>query len=589
MRRVLLPAALLVAALSAAPRAADACTNFLVTRGASADGSTMITYAADAHDLYGYLQYTPAGRHPAGSMRDVYEWDTGKYLGKIKQAPVTYAVVGNMNEHQVSVGETTFGGRKELEHGKGIIDYGSMMYIALERSKTAREALKVMVDLVTEHGYMSEGESISVSDSKEVWIFEIISRGPDTKGALWVARKVPDGYVCSHANKPRIRQFPLNDPQNTMYAKDVIQFARKKGWFSGRDEDFSFADMIDPPRAKNVRTCDSRVWSFFKSVAPSQKIPIDYVLGKEGAKPLPLWIKPDKKLTPHDLMEAMRDHFEGTPMDLSKGAGAGPHALPYRWRPLFWKVDGVEYMNERATSTQQTGFSFIAQARAWLPSTIGGIFWFGVDDTNSTVYVPIYAGVRDAPKAFSLGTVGHASKQVQDVAFTNFSWDLAFWVFNAVANYAYGRYDEIMVDVKKVQRELEGSFFARQPEIDEAALKLHKQAPSLARDFLTDYSAKATAMTMERWRKLFGDLVVKFMDGNTKDAAGKAQHPGYSEQWRRRVAKDCGDFCKTPHYRNEPPDEEAKPAPLPRCPAPEPTKLPKPAPPAPPIPVATPR
>jgi dipeptidase len=588
MRR-LLPAALLVAALAAAPRAADACTNFLVTRGASTDGSVMITYAADAHDLFGYLQYTPAGRHPAGSMRDVYEWDTGKYLGKIKQAPVTYAVVGNMNEHQVAIGETTFGGRKELEQGKGIIDYGSMIYIALERSKTAREALKVMVDLVTEHGYASSGESISVSDPKEAWIFEIISRGPDQKGALWVARKVPDGYVSAHANKPRIRQFPLNDPQNTMYAKDVIQFARKKGWFNGRDEDFVFNEMIDPPRAKNVRTCDSRVWSFFKTVAPSMKIPIDYVLGKEGAQPLPLWIKPDKKLSQHDLMEAMRDHFEGTPLDLSKGVGAGPHALPYRWRPLFWKVDGVEYMNERSTSTQQTGFSFVSQSRAWLPNPIGGIFWFGVDDSNSSVYVPIYVGVREAPKAFSLGTVGHAPKQVQDVAFTNFSWDQAFWVFTAVANYAYGRYDEIMVDVKKAQRDLEGHFLARLPEVDEAALKLHKQAPALARDFLTEHSNKMTTMTMARWRKLFGDLVVKYMDGNTKDAAGKATHPGYSEAWRRKVAKECGAHCQVPHYRNEPKDEghgPPKPAacpPAPVCPkAPEPTKLPKPDAPLPP-------
>jgi dipeptidase len=576
--------ALLVIGL-AAPRAADACTNFLVTRGASADGSTMITYAADAHELFGYLQYTPAGRYPAGTMRDVYDWDSGKYLGKIKQAPVTYSVVGNMNEHQVAIGETTFGGRKELQDGKGVVDYGSMIYIALERSKTAREALKVMVDLVTEHGYVSAGESLSVSDPKEVWLFEIISRGPDQKGALWVARKVPDGYVTAHANKPRIRQFPLNDPQNTMYAKDVIQFARKKGWFNGRDEEFSFADTIDPPRAKNVRTCDSRVWSFYKSVAPSLRIPVDYALGRDGAKPLPLWIKPDRKLTPRDLMELMRDHFEGTPMDLSKGVGAGPHGLPYRWRPLFWKVDGVEYMNERSTSTQQTGFSFVTQSRAWLPNAIGGVYWFGVDDSNSSVYVPIYAGVREAPKAFSLGTVGQAPKHVQDAAFTRFSWDMAFWVFNVVANYAYGRYDEMIVDVKKVQRELEGGFLARQPDVEEAALRLHKQAPSLARDYLTDYSNKQTEMVMSRWRKLFEQLVVRYMDGNLKDEHGKVHHPGYSEQWKRRIAKDCGASCQVPRYRNEPKDDEAKPAApkcpppvAPKCPGPEPSKLPKPAP-----------
>jgi dipeptidase len=567
MRR-LLPAALLAVALAAPPRGADACTSILVTRGASTDGSTMITYVADAHDFFGELQHTPAGRHAPGAMRDVFEWDSGKFLGRVKQAPVTHAVVGNMNEHQVAISETTFGGRKELEHSKGIVDYGSMIYIALERGRTAREAMKVMADLVAEYGYPSEGESLSVSDPREAWIFEIISKGPGRKGAVWVARRVPDGYVSAHANRPRIRQFPLHDPQNTLYSQDVISFAREKGWFKGRDEEFSFADTYDPPRARNLRTCDARVWRVFTRVAPSLKIPIDYVLGKDGAKPLPLWVKPDRKLSPHDVMELMRDHFEGTPLDLGKGVGAGPHALPYRWRPLTWKVDGVEYMNERSTSTQQTGFSFVAQSRAWLPHAVGGLQWFGVDDTYSTVYVPIYASIREAPKPFAAGTA----------SFRQFSWESAFWVFNFVANYAYGRYDEMIRDIQKVQRELEAGFLARQPEVEDAAMKLYRQAPALARDFLTDYSGKQAAATVARWRKLGETLIMKYLDGNMRDEKGNVTHPGYSEEWRRRVARDCGDHCKVGRLRGEPPPDEPK-APEPaKVPAPEPTKLPKPAP-----------
>ncbi|MCK4344163.1 MAG: C69 family dipeptidase, partial [Bacteroidales bacterium] len=340
-----------------------ACTNFLISKGASKDGSTMITFSADSHVLYGELYFTAAADHLPGEMLDIYEWDTGKYLGQIKQVPHTYSVVGNMNEHQVSIGETTWGGRSELRDSSAIMDYGSLMYVTLQRAKTAREAIKIMGDLVEEYGYYSSGESFSVSDPNEVWIMEIIGKGPDNKGAVWVARKVPDGYICAHANQARITQFPLNDKENCLYAKDIISFAREKGYFKGKDKDFSFVDAYAPLDFGALRFCEARVWSMFRRAAPSLNLSTDYVNGVKGAKPIPLWIKPDEKLSVRDVMELMRDHFEDSEFDLTKGIGAGPFSLPYRWRPLTWEVDSVHYCNERATSTQQTGFSFVAQAR----------------------------------------------------------------------------------------------------------------------------------------------------------------------------------------------------------------------------------
>ena len=515
--------------------AALACTNFLITRKASADGSTMITYAADSHEMYGDLVHRAAAVHPPGATRDVYEWDTGKFLGKIPQARRTYTVVGNINEHQVAIGETTYGGRKELKDPRGVIDYGSMMYIALERARTAREAIKVMTDLVAKHGYYSSGESMSISDPKEVWIFEIIGKGPKNKGAVWVARKVPDGYISAHANQARIGKFPQNDRRNTLYARDVISFARKKGYFTGKDKDFSFADAYSPMTYGAARICEARVWAFFRRAAPSQKLRYDWVKGTE--KRLPLWIKPDKKLSVRDVMALMRDHFEGTPLDLSKGVGAGPFSLPYRWRPLTWKLnkkDKVKYLNERATSTQQTGFSFVSQSRVWLPGPIGGVLWFGVDDTYSTVYVPMYAGIRKAPTAFAVGTG----------TFKRFSWSSAFWVFNWVANQAYSRYSDKIKDIQKEQRALEGHFFAVQPEVERAAMNLHKSAPELARDYLTRYSARQTERTMKRWKKLGQHLLVKYLDGNVRNEKGKVTHPGYPAAWYRRLVKERGDHIR---------------------------------------------
>lgn len=527
-----------------------ACTNFLITKGASVDGSTMITYAADAHVLYGELYHTPAARHMPGEMLKVYEWDTGKYLGDIKQVPETYTVVGNINEHQVAIGETTWGGRHELVDPKGGVDYGSLMYIALQRAKTAREAISVMTELVAEYGYYSSGESMSVSDPNEVWIFEIIGKGPSgedesRRGAVWVARKIPDGYISGHANSARIRQFPQNDPENTLFAPDVISFAREQGFYEGSDADFSFADAYAPADYGAVRFCDARVWCMFRRAAPSIQISSDWVTGVDGAEPIPLWIKPDRKLGVHDVMEFMRDHFEGTELDMTQDIGAGPYELPYRWRPLTWEHEGEEFFNERATSTQQTGFSFVTQSRSWLPDPVGGILWFGVDDTYSTVYIPMYCGISRVPHSFAVGTG----------SFTEFTWDSAFWVFNHVSNYSYLRYRDMIKDVQIVQRELEGRFLADQPAIDEAAKALYEKSPRLAVDYLTDYSCRAGDDTVKRWRKLGEELLFKYLDGNVKDEHGKVTHPGYPESWYERVAKATGGHLVMKKLKAE---EEAK-------------------------------
>jgi dipeptidase len=539
------------------PSAALACTNFLVSRGASADGSTMITYAADSHVLYGELYHTPAARHAPGSTLEIHEWDTGKHLGRIPQVPETYEVIGNMNEHQVVIGETTYGGREELRDPKAILDYGSLMYISLQRARSAREAIRVMTELVAEHGYYSEGESFSISDPNEVWIMDLIGKGPEDKGAVWVARRVPEGYISAHANQARIRTFPLKDKRDTLYAPDVISFARKKGYFNGRDEEFSFADAYAPLNFTGLRICEARVWAFFRRAAPSHKDTWSaWIQGDEKAERLPLWIKPDRKLTPHDIMEMMRDHFEDTPFDLSQGPGAGPYALPYRWRPLTWKVDEVEYFNERSTSTQQTGFSFVSQSRAWLPGPIGGVLWFGVDDTASTVYVPMYAGIRQVPEPFAVGTGD----------FQTFTWESAFWVFNWVSNWAYSRYSDMIADIRIVQGELEGSFLGRQAEVEKAALQLYRQAPELARDYLTRYSDEQARRTVNRWRQLGQELLVKYLDGNKRDEHGKVTHPGYPKAWYERIVRERGEHFKMRRLSNEP--EPKKEEPKKDCPCP---------------------
>lgn len=547
-----------------------ACTNFLFTKGATKDGSTMITYVADSHVLYGELYYRPAMDYPEGAMFDVHEWDTDRFLGKIKQVRHTYSVIGNMNEFQVAVGETTYGGRSELQHQPtATMDYGSMMFIALQRAKTAREAIKIMVDLVANYGYCSEGESFSISDPNEVWIMEMIGKGKGEKGAVWVARKVPDGYICAHANQARITTFPLENKKNSIsydnidkisnpdidcvYASDVISFARKKGYYKGKDKDFSFSDTYAPVNFESARWCEARVWEMFRRVNKSMDKYKAYAEGnvikdKNGyaKNRLPLWIKPDKKLSVHDVMELMRDHFEGTDLDMTKDIGAGPFKLPYRWRPLSWKVDSVEYCNERATSTQQTGFSFIAQGRSWIPNPIGGIFWFGIDDTYSNVYVPMYCGMTRVPESYAVGNGDMLT----------YSDNSAFWTFNLVSNLTYLKYNVMIKDVQKVQKKLENKFIAFTPAVDKAAAELYKTNKDLAREFITEYSCNQGNNTVRRWKKLAQYLLVKYKDGNVmKEKNGKFEkdkygnpvypsQPGYPEWWYKIIIEKTGDHFK---------------------------------------------
>jgi dipeptidase len=554
MKRAFVLALVMVA--GAGVKVSNGCTNFLISRGATVDGSAMITYAADSHTLYGELYFFPAKDHAPGSMRDVTEWDTGKFLGRIPEPAHTYSVVGNMNENQVAIGETTFGGREELQKQSGaIVDYGSLMYIALQRSRSAREAIKVMTDLVDKYGYASEGESFSISDPNEVWIMEMIGKGEGEKGAVWVAQRVPDGYICGHANQARITTFPMNDEENCMFANDVISFAREKGWYDGLNKDFSFSDVYAPVDFSGARFSDARVFAGFNKVCSTMKQYEAYALGnvkhdgehKFPSNRMPLWVKPDKKLSVQDVMSMMRDHYEGTALDMTKDAGAGPYKLPYRWRPLTFKVDSANYVNERAISTQQTGFSFVAQSRAGLPNPIGGIIWFGVDDTYSTCYVPMYCGITAVPECFKVGNGD----------LLTFSETSAFWTFNTVANFAYLRYDSMIADVQKVQKSLEDKFVAYTPSVDMAAQNLWnsgKKKETL--QFLTDYSvAQANGMTSE-WKKLSQYLIVKYIDGNIKKEKDGAfertetgmpaspDQPGYPDWWKKVIVNTTGDHLK---------------------------------------------
>ncbi|HEX2937189.1 MAG TPA: C69 family dipeptidase [Bacteroidales bacterium] len=527
-------------------QSAFACTNYIVTRGASADGSVMITYAADSHTLYGELYYRPAKDYPKGALLEITEWDTGKPLGKIKQVPHTYSVIGNMNEHQLAIGETTFGGKPELQDTTGIIDYGSLIYITLQRAKTAREAIKIIGELTDEYGYCSEGESFSIADKNEAWILEIIGKGPGNKGALWVAARIPDGYVSGHANQARIQTFPLNDPENCLYAKDVISFARTKGWFKGEDKEFSFSDTYAPVDFSGARFCEIRVWSMFNKVNSDMAQYWDYATGHNLTKRMPLFIKPDRKITVSDMMGFMRDHLEGTELDMSKDFGAGPFGLPYRWRPLTWESDSVTYCNERATATQQTGFSFVAQSRSWLPDPVGGILWFGVDDAASSVYTPMYCGMNKIPQPFAEGNGDMLT----------YSESSAFWAFNFVANFCYLRYNVMIEDVKKVQHEMESKFIKETAEVDKTASALLKTDRSKAIAYLTGYSVKAGNSTFNRWKELGHYLLIKYIDGNIKkekdgkflyngyNQAAAPLQPGYPENWKRKVAEDTGDKLK---------------------------------------------
>jgi dipeptidase len=533
------------------------CTNLLVTKGASADGSTMVTYNADSHSLYGELYYKPAKDYPAGTMMEVYSWDESKYLGNIRQTLHTYSVVGNINEHQLVIGETTFGGREVLQDTLAKIDYGSLIYITLQRARTARAAIDTLASLMKDYGYNSVGETFSIADPNEVWIMEIVGKGSPkiikdskgniigtkyNKGAVWVAQRVPDGYISAHANQSRIRQFPLNDPKNCVYAPDVISFARENGWFKGEDKNFSFVDAYAPPTFEAVRFCEARVYSIFRRAAPSLNLSAAYARGDDDAQPYPLWIKPDKKLAVSDAIALMRDHFEGTEFDLTNDIGSGPFHCPYRWRPLTWKVDTIEYFNERAISTQQTGFAFVSQSRSWMPDCAGGVLWFGVDDTYSNVYIPMYCSMTRIPHSFAEGN-GSMFK---------YSETSAFWTFNFVSNWAYTRYSDMITDIKKVQSELEGKFIASQAGIEQTAVELvNAGKEESAIKFLNDYSVKQADSTVVRWKQLGNELLVKYMDGNMKDEKNNVKHPPYSEQWYKTIIQQTGDRFKVKKLKGE--------------------------------------
>ncbi len=537
---------LLCAAMAMASSAAMACTGLIAAPGATADGSTLITYAADSHTLYGEIYYKPATDHPKGTMRQVVEWDTGKPLGEIPEISHTYTTIGNMNEHGLAITESTWGGRPELA-GSGIIDYGSLIYITLERARTAREAIKTMTDLVNTYGYASEGESFTIADPTEVWIMEMIGKGKTDKGAVWVARRIPDDCISGHANHSRIHRFPLKDKSgHTIYSPDVIKFARKMGYFNGKDEDFSFSRAYAITDGGALRGCDGRVWAFYNKFAPdSVQRYLDWVLRGEG-DPLPLWIRPAATITPSDMKWMMRDHFEGTPMDMTKDVGAGPYKVPYRWRPLTYEVDSVEYSHERAIATQQTGFSLVAQLNDKAPRQMRGVLWFGVDDANTCVYIPMYCCLKAAPHEFAQGNGD----------LYNLRWDAAFWVTNFVANQAYNRYSQMIPDIRRVQCALEDSI---QSEVDILYREVASLDPDVAADFLNSHSADWSKKYTDRYRELGEYLLVKYLDGNVKkERDGQfartpygmpeyPQFPGYDERYYRSIATDPdgGDRLKT--------------------------------------------
>ena len=522
-----------------------ACTNLLVGKLASSDGSTMVTYSADSYALYGELYHWPAATYSAGTMLDVYEWDTNKFLGKIPQVKQTYNVTGNMNEHQLCIGETTWGGREELVDTTGIIDYGSLIYITLQRAKTAREALKVMTDLVAEYGYYSGGESFSVVDKNEVWVLEMIGKGVGNKGAVWVAVRIPDDCISAHANQARIHQFPLNDPENCIYSPDVISFAKAKGYYSGPDKDFSFSKAYNPLDWGGLRFCEARVWSFFNRYTNDGDKWIPYILGKDP-KPMPLYVKAHKKLSPKNLMDMMRDHYEGTPFDPTQDVGAGAFGSPYRFNPLTFELDGKKYAFERPISTQQTGFTFVGQMRSHLPDPVGGVLWFGVDDAAFTVYTPMYACMTETPECYRVGNGD----------FITYSRTSSFWLHNSISNYAYSRYNQTIVDVKEVQDRLENAYLQAQVLIEEKAQELYKKQPENLVPYLTAYSLSEAQRAFDEWKLLGEYLIVKYMDGTVKkekdgqfiqNEYGGSQYPNrpkLNEKFLREIVKEKGEWLE---------------------------------------------
>lgn len=522
-----------------------ACTNFIVGKKASVDGSVMCTYNADNYGMFGDLSHYPAGKHPKGTMRTIRDWDTNKYLGEIPEAEETYNVIGNINEYQVTIGETTYGGRPEMVDSTGLIDYGSLIYIALQRSKTAREAIKVMTDLVETYGYCSSGETFSICDPNEAWIMEMMGQGAGSKKVVWVALRVPDDAICAHANQSRIGKFDMKDKKNVMYSKDVVKFARKQGWFSGKDEDFSWKLAYAFPDFEGRRFCEARVWSFFnhfKDMSPW----LPWALGKDpNAEDMPLWIVPNRKVSVQDLEACMRDHYEGTPLSVADGEniGGGIWEMPYRPTPLTFTIDGKEYFNERPTSTQQTAFTFVSQMRAWLPREIGGVLWFGNDDANMVAYTPVYCGMTRRPECYN--TPG-----ADDLTFSDKN---AFWVCNWVSNMVYPRYNQLFPSLQVVRDSLERGYFARQAEVEKEAMRLYGQAPEQAVEYLNDYSVEQAQDMLACWKDLAIHLIVKYNDMVVKpEANGKfirnaeglgetPERPGYTEKFAREIIRQTGD------------------------------------------------
>ena len=551
MKRLSALLACLLLLVTARP-AADACTNVIITKGASADGSCMVTYAADSHQLYGELYFHPAANWPVGSKLDVYDWDSGYYRGKIAQVPHTFQTVGNMNEHQLIIMETTFGGREGLSNKDGIIDYGSLIYITLQRARTAREAIRTIDELVQTYGYCSEGETFSIVDKDECWIFEIVGKG-EQKGAVWVAVRIPDGMISAHANQSRIHHFPLNDPENCLYTPDVISFAREKGFFNGKDEDFSFCDAYCPADWGALRGCEARVWSAFRLLGGSNFDDakyLDFASGENPANKMPLCIRPEKKVSVKALADVMRDHYEGTAFDFSEEAGAGVSRVPYRWRPMSFELDGKEYMFERAIATQQTGFWYLGQARSWLPDEVGGVLWFGVDDAATSALTPIYTCISQVPECFREG----------NGSMLEYSPTSAFWLFNRVAQFSYLFYDRAEPEIRAAADCYENENVKLVAEQDALALKMLEGGNrGQAVRMLTEFCARRSQTLFNTWNDLSNYLLVKYMDGNVKrqnedgrfqdNGSGKPIpaspiHPKFRERWLRAVVKDHGDVME---------------------------------------------
>lgn len=546
--------ALMAVAMLGSVSEAEACTNFIVGKKASVDGSVMCSYSADDYGMFQNLCHFPAGKHAKGEMRKIYDWDTNKYHGEIPEAAETYNVIGNINEWQVTIGETTYGGREEMVDSTGIMDYGSLIYVALQRSKSAREAIKVMTTLANTYGYNSEGETFTICDPNEAWIMEMMGKGPGSKGVVWVALRIPDNAVCAHANQSRIGKFNMKDKKNVMYAKDVVSFARSKGWYQGRDADFSWKMAYAKPDFSGRRFCDARAWALlnhFYDMSPY----LDWALGKDpNAKDMPLWVVPNKKVSVQDVENVMRDHYEGTPLSVADGSdiGGGIWEMPYRPTPLMYKVDGKQYFNERPVSTQQSGFVFVSQMRSWLPREIGGVFWFANDDANMAAFTPVYCSMTERPECYN--TPG--------VDAVHFSKKNAYWVCNMTSNMVYPRYSLMFPTLKEVRDSLDNSYFAAQAGVEKKAQELYAQNPQAAVKYLNGYSVEKAQQMLARWNQLFEFMVVKYNDMIIKptDKNGTFKktpyglgatpvRPGYPEKFAKQLVKQSGDKFLVPEEK----------------------------------------